>query len=295
MDLNPKTSAADLSLIKQQKNRIAPIHQMNEPKDIIEKFRQKIIGFVSYEDISRPLSFLIGALPQNACLLIIGGALRNFIIKQVYGNAPPTRDIDMLISGLGKEYSIQKILTGEKFKNTDFGGVRWYPKDSAYSFDLSLLDNFLPIEKFHLEPDIDNLLATIDFDVNALIFEVKSSHFYEKSAIEAIKDKTIGFNAKKTYDKGFLAYRLLLIRHKIGFYPSREAFRFLRSGVDLDMTLWIKKTLESKVGKELCENILADYDRICLYKNYEDYKKQETLPEYLKHINITDQEIDSYE
>jgi len=126
------------------------------------------------------------------------------------------------------------------------------------------------------------LLATIDFDVNALIFEVKENHFYEKEAINAIKEKTIGFNAQKTYDKGFLAYRLLLIRHKIGFFPSREAFRFLRSAVDLDMMLWIKKTLQSKVGKELCKIILADYDRICLYKNYDDYKRQEKLPEYLK-------------
>ena len=255
---------------------------MNEPKDIIEKFSRKIIEFVSQENISKPLNILITVLPQKACLLIFGGALRNFIINQFYGKSPPTIDIDIVISGLEKEFSIEKILAGEKFKNTDFGGVRWYPKGSSFSFDLSLLDNFLPIKKFNLEPDIHNLLATIDFDVNALIFEVKENHFYEKEAINAIKEKTIGFNAQKTYDKGFLAYRLLLIRHKIGFFPSREAFRFLRSAVDLDMMLWIKKTLQSKVGKELCKIILADYDRICLYKNYDDYKRQEKLPEYLK-------------
>jgi hypothetical protein len=268
---------------------------MTESRDITEKFRQKIIGFISSDDISKPLNFLITVLPQKAYLYIIGGALRNFIIKQFYGNAPPTRDIDMVISGLEKEFSMEKMLAGEKFKNTDFGGVRWNPQDSAFSFDLSLLDNFLPIKKFHLKPDIDNLLATIDFNVNAVIFEVKENHFYEKGAINAIKEKTIGFNAQKTYDKGLLAYRLLLIRHKIGFYPSLEAFRFLRIAVDLDMMLWIKKTLESKVGKELGEIILADYDRMCLYKNYEDYKRQEKLPEYLEHFNITDQEIDSYE
>ena len=268
---------------------------MNEPKDIIEKLRQKIIEFVSVEDISKPLNFLNAVLPQEASLLIIGGALRNFIIKQFYGDAPPTKDIDMVIGGLGEEFSVEKILTGEKFKNTDFGGVRWYPKGSVFSFDLSLLDNFLPIKKFHLEPDIDNLIGTIDFNVNALIFEVKENRFYEKDAIKGIKEKIIGFNAQKTYDKGLLAYRLLLIRHKIGFYPSREAFRFLRLSVDLDMMLWIKKILECKVGKELCEIILADYDRICMCKNYDDYKKQEQLPEYLDHFNITDQEISGYE
>lgn len=268
---------------------------MNEPKDIIEKFRQKIIKFVSVEDISKPLNFLITVLPQKASLLIIGGALRNFIIKHFYGDAPPTKDIDMVIGSLGEEFLVEKILAGEKYKNTDFGGVRWYPKDSAFSFDLSLLENFLPIKKFHLDPDIDNLLGAIDFNVNALIFEVKENRFYEKDAITGIKEKIIGFNAQKTYDKGLLAYRLLLIRHKIGFYPSREAFRFLRLSVDLDMMMWIRKTLESKVGKDLTGIILADYDRICLCKNYDDYKKQEKLPEYLEHFNNRDQEIDGYE
>jgi hypothetical protein len=255
---------------------------MNEPKDTIEHLRQKIGKFVSQEDISKPLNFLIRALPKKTCLLIMGGALRNFIIQHYYGDAPLTKDIDMVLGNLEKEFSLDKILMEEKFKNTDFGGIRWYPYKSAFSFDLCLLDNFLPIKKFHLDPNIDNLLATIDFNVNALLFDVKKNHFYEKGAINAIKEKTIGLNSEKTYDKGLLAYRLLLIRHKIGFYPSREAYRFLRSTVDLDMILWIKKTLESKVGKELCNHILADYDRICLYNSYENYKKQEKLPEYLE-------------
>lgn len=259
---------------------------MNEPKEIVEKFRQKIIEFISTDEISKPLNFLVEVLPPEAFQLIFGGALRNFIIKTLYGTAPPTLDIDMVIGGLEENFSIEKFLRGEKFKNTDFGGIRWYPKNSSFSFDLSLLVNFLPIKKFHLEPDINNLLATIDFDVNALIFEIKQNHFHELGAINAIKEKTIGFNAQKTYDKGLLAYRLLLIRHKIGFYPSREAFRFIRNAVDLDMMLWIKRTLECKVGKELCEIILEDYDRICLCKNYDDYKNQEKLPEYLKQSNI---------
>jgi hypothetical protein len=260
---------------------------MNEPKENIKQFRQQLIDFIFQKDISKPVKFLIDTLPQQACLIIMGGALRNFFIKQFYGDAPATRDIDMVIGNLGKGFLLEKILTGEKFKNTDFGGLRWYPNDSAFSFDLSLLDNFLPIKKFHLNPDTTSLLASIDFNVNALIFDVKKNQSYETGAINAIKEKTIGFNAEKTFDRGLLAYRLLLIRHKIGFFLSREGFRFLKTALDLDMILWIKNTLESKTGKKLCGSILADYDRICLYKNYEEYKRQEKLPEYLKKIRNT--------
>ncbi len=128
---------------------------------------------------------------------------------------------------------------------------------------------------------MENLLATIDFTVNALLFDVKNSRFYEKGALEAIREKVVGFNAKKTYDKGLLAYRLLLIRHKIGFYLSREAFGFLRTAVDLDTVLWIKKTLKGKVDRRLCREVLADYDRICMSANYEEYKMNEKVLPYL--------------
>lgn len=256
---------------------------MDELQNTKEKFRQLIIGFVSQDDILKPMIFLMAALPKKACFIVIGGALRNFVIKQFYGDAPPTADIDMVIGGLGKEYPLESGLVREKYKNTDFGGIRWYPKESCFSFDLSLMENFLPIKKFQLVPSIDNLLKTIDFTVNTLLFDIKDKMFYEKGAFEAIREKTIGFNADKTYDKGLLAYRLLLIRHKIGFYPSREAFRFLRTGVDLDTVSWIEKTLRSKVDRKLSDAVLADYDRICMFKNYDEYKKQEKLPGYLNH------------
>jgi hypothetical protein len=259
---------------------------MNGSKEIAEKLEGKIIEFVSQEDISNPLSHLIALFPPQAFLLIIGGALRNFIIKYFYEDAPPTIDIDIIIGGLGANFPMGKTLRSEKFKNTDFGGVRWYPKKSSFSFDLSLLDNFLPIRKFHLEPDRTQLLATIDFDVNALMLDVKQHRFHEKGAITAIRKKTIGFNSDKIYDKGFLAYRLLLIRHKIGFYPSRDAFKFLRFAVDLDMLISIKKTLESRFGKHFSKIVLAEYDRICRYKNYEDYKRHERPSEYLLHSDI---------
>jgi hypothetical protein len=137
------------------------------------------------------------------------------------------------------------------------------------------------------------LLATIDFNVNALLFDVKKNHFYEKGAINAIKEKTIGFNAEKTYDKGLLAYRLLLIRHKIGFYPSRRSIQvFTYRHVDLDMMLWIKKTLESKVGKELCElfwRIMTECVCIIIMKIIKNRKNCPNIWKVVK-IKIGDQQ-----
>ena len=195
----------------------------------MEDFTQIIDGFVSGDDIAAPLDFLIARLPDIASPYIVGGALRNFLILRIHGAAPDTEDIDMAIGGLGGDYPLESALEGEDFARGDFDGFKWRPKETPYSFDLCLLENFLPIKKYHLAPTAESLLDTVDFTVNALVWDVKAKVLHERNAARAIRERTMGFNSEKVYDIGFLAYRLLLIRHKIGFCPSRGAFRFLRT------------------------------------------------------------------
>ena len=248
----------------------------------MDDFTQIIDGFVSGEDIAAPLDFLIARLPDVASPYIVGGALRNFLILRIYGASPKTEDIDVVIGGLGGDDPMEIALAGEDFARGDFDGFKWRPKYTPYSFDLSLLENFLPIKKYRLAPTVENLLDTVDFTVNALIWDVKAKVLYERNATRAIRERTIGFNSEKVYDIGFLAYRLLLIRHKIGFWPSEGAFRFLRTALDLEDIVWIEKTLRARHGRKFAEKILEDFDRICCYSDYREYKKREKPPEYMK-------------
>jgi hypothetical protein len=95
---------------------------MNGSKEIAEKLEGKIIEFVSQEDISNPLSQLIALFPPQAFLLIIGGALRNFIIKYFYEDAPPTIDIDIIIGGLGANFQWEKHSEVKNLKIPTSGG-----------------------------------------------------------------------------------------------------------------------------------------------------------------------------
>ncbi len=267
-----------------------------EKEDRIADLAPLIGDYVSQCEISGPMDCLASELPANAELYVIGGSLRNFAIGLIYGASPPTADIDLVVGGLGGFFSLERVLKNERFKKGDFEGVKWRPKNSPFSFDMCLLENFLPIKKFRLNPDPENLLRTIDFTVNALVFDFKKRILYEQNAVKAIGERIIGFNTEKFFDIRLLAYRLLLIRHKIGFHPSRQAFRFLRNAIDLDASIWIKNTLEANRGKDYAKKVLEDYDRICSYSNYEDYKRREKLPGYLTNIRKPQtREVDGHE
>jgi hypothetical protein len=236
-----------------------------------------IESFVRQEEIAAPLRYLCDKLPPQADLYIVGGALRNIVIEIVHGYRPEIVDIDIIIGSLGKNFSFDKVLAGKQYRLTEFGGVRWFPKDSSYSFDLSILENFLPIEKFHLAPTLESLIKTIDFTVNVIIYDVKKKVLHQKNIIHHIQKATVGFNSDQVYDKILLAYRLLVIRHKTGFYVSEHAFTFLRNSIGLDSVNVLIKILESKVGKKRAKKIIDEYDRMCMYKSYEDYRSKEHL------------------
>ncbi len=259
-------------------------HPDEKKADRIENLPQLIGGYVSRDEISGPMEYFASKLPAEADLYIVGGCLRNFVIGLIYGHSPPTADIDLVVGGLGGAFSLERALKNERFKTGDFEGVKWRPKNSSFSFDMCLLENFLPVKKFRLNPDPENLLRTIDFTVNALVFDFKKEILYEQNAVKAIRERTIGFNTDKIFDMRLLAYRLLLIRHKIGFHPSRQAFGFLRNAIGLDASAWIKDTLEANHGKEYAKKVMEDYDTICSCKDYEDYKRREKLPGYLANM-----------
>ena len=238
---------------------------------------KKIESFTRRKDISEPLKYLCDKLPAQADFYIAGGALRNVIIEIVHGYRPEILDIDVMIGNLRKEFSISNVLAQERYRFTDFGGVRWFPKDSAFSLDLSLLENFLPIKKFHLAPTLENLLKTIDFNVNAVIYDFKDEALHERFILKTIRKKRVGFNSGWFYDKLLLAYRLLVIRHKINFYFSEQAFKFIRDSIAFDSVNALMNIMIAKLGKTEAERIIDEYDRICVYKSYEEYITAEHL------------------
>ena len=124
------------------------------------------VHFVNFLYETRPVSPVFPGRPIPVKVGIVGGSIRNLIIELAFGNAPQTADIDIFIGRLPDDYVITGLLEGEVFEKTDLGGVRWHPKSSDVAFDLCLLPKFVLIQKYRLQPTLENLLNCIDFTPN---------------------------------------------------------------------------------------------------------------------------------
>lgn len=231
----------------------------------------EVNAYLQKIDILTHLELLRRRLPQNAEMLVAGGAIRNLAIEMIHGGAPPTRDIDIFIGGVSASDHLRDRLSGLDVRPTELGGWHWQPAGSAMTYDFCLLSKFIIIAKYRLAPTLSNLLASIDLNVNAAVYDISNGKLYENEFISSIKKRIIDFNTRRLVNKLLLVYRILLIHHKIGFRLSERVFSYLRFQNDLDSLNALKQLLVNKQGKSKSGAILAEYDRICRFHSYTDY------------------------
>ena len=234
---------------------------------------QAVERFLERPDIRGNLELLSRRLPGAAEIYVAGGAPRNVVIAAVHGKAPPTRDIDIFIGGLDRDFSLSTALHDQPTKPTDLKGIRWQPDGSDMAYDLSLLPDFFVIDAYRLDPTLDNFLQCIDFTINAIIFDVRRRVLHEAGCLAAVRARTIAFHSPLRPDKLLLAYRILLMAHKTGFRLAEPVFDFVRYGLELDTVRRLKGLLRAKVGKATAADIMAAYDDLCRHRSFEAYRE----------------------
>ncbi|BBO92001.1 hypothetical protein [Desulfosarcina ovata] len=215
-------------------------------------------------------------LPDSAEIAVAGGALRNIVIDTLHGEAPHTQDIDLFIGGVKRHFALSAVFSDERTEPTGLKGLRWYPADSPFVFDLCLLPNFVVIKTFHLGPTLQSLLAGIDFTVNAIIYDYKRQTLTEKGCMAAVRDRLIDFNSHLIPGKCLIAYRSLVIGHKTGFNFAEPVYRFLKDQLDPETLTQLKRVLRAKLGKAMAASILCDYDALCRTHSYDHYLTMRT-------------------
>ena len=236
-----------------------------------ETLIQAVRRFFERPDVSGNLKLLSTRLPGSAEIFVAGGAVRDILIKALHGSAPATRDIDIFIGGLDRGFSLRGALGDQRVEPTDLKGIRWHPALSDLPYDLCLLPDFLVIDIFHLEPTVENLLAGIDFTINAIIYDYRRQTLIERGCTAAVSARVIDFNCDLMPDKGLIAYRILLMSHRTGFPLALPVFDFVRKRLALETLTHLKGLLRAKLGKAAASAILADYNRICRYGSHEAY------------------------
>ena len=239
----------------------------------ISTIEAKIGNFILQGPIRTALTYLKAVLPEGTILYLVGGAIRNLIIESFHGYRPPIEDIDLFIGNVAGDILLAELLPAGRCYITDLGGVRWQPAGSIYSVDICLLRDFTIIKKYGLKPDLDNLLTALDFTMNTVVFDTGKGRLYERNALTDIRKRLMAFNTKMLYNRTATAYRTLLLRHKTGFMLSPGVFEFVKQAIDLETLTKVRQILANRHGSRTMRAIMDDYDRICAFEHYDDYRR----------------------
>jgi hypothetical protein len=239
----------------------------------ISAIEAKIENFICQVPVQTALTHLKAVLPEGTVLYLVGGAIRNLIIDSFHGYRPPIEDIDLFIDNVVGDILLTELLPAGRCFNTDLGGVRWKPAGSIYSIDICLLRDFAIIKKYGLKPHLDNLLRALDFTMNTVVFDTGRGRLYERNALTDIRKRLMAFNTKMLYNRTATAYRALLLRHKTGFMLSPGVFDFVKQAIDLETLIKVRQILAARHGSRTMRAIMDDYDRICAFEQFGDYRR----------------------
>jgi hypothetical protein len=170
-------------------------------------------------------------------IYIMGGFVRDSILKYLYCYNFPINDLDILVdnsqfSEIAKKYSEQNL--------SRFGGLKFkYPN---FSMDVFGIDNiFFLKDNPELEKNFEKVLKGCDLSTSALGYNLNSKKIYNMGAIEDIYNKKINVNSHSYMEPAPTISRLIL-------HADKMKFKIGESGID-----YVKKNYSTKLDEKIID------------------------------------------
>lgn len=235
-------------------------HSMNR------RFHGCVSAFLSNGPVAGALETLLEALSPETDVFVVGGALRNLVTEMLHGTSPPTKDIDIFLGNCDSLPTLSPVTV------TNLGGIQWLPRTCPISFDICLLKNFVILQRFRMAPSLKNLMASIDFTMNALVYDVRRKRLLDGGATDDIGKHLMEFNSPMFYSRPLTAYRILLLRQKTTFMLSSSVFQYIKQQIDIDTLLALQKILSARFDRHGRKSLWREYDRLCAFPDYDAYR-----------------------
>jgi hypothetical protein len=185
----------------------------------------------------KDLSELCDRFPKYWGIYVLGGVLRNLLLKQLCETSIVNADVDIVVSGATSTAELHSLLQKSYLRQNEFGGVKCQISDPGILFDVWRIEDHATQRGAPPPHTIKQLLRHNLLDIDAVLWDIRTGYLYDYGCLDAIRRQRIDLLGEQGISQDFAAAQvvhLLIVWFKTGFELSDEAFVFVRESCNSD-------------------------------------------------------------
>jgi tRNA nucleotidyltransferase/poly(A) polymerase len=175
-----------------------------------------------------------------------GGAVRDPIVRELYGLNFETRDFDLTVDDSKEKVDLWRLFKGLKgMYSSRFGTPKWRPI-KGLEIDIGPFSAATILKRKTLPINLETILISVDVTTSAIAYGLKDKTIYSVKALEDIKKKEVNVLHPYGDDPSALMCRLVLQADHLGFKIGEKGRSHIAERYSPDLDGRIRRFLEYK-------------------------------------------------
>ena len=180
-----------------------------------------------------------------------GGAVRDPIVRELYGLDFETRDFDLTVDDSKERIDLRRLLKGLKgMYSSRFGTPKWRPI-KGLEIDIGPFSAATIFKRKNLPINLETTLISVDVTTSAIAYGLEDKTIYSVKALDDIKKKEVNVLNPYGEDPSALMCRLVLQANHLSFEIGKKGRSYIAERYLPDLDGHVRRFLEYKGAKRL--------------------------------------------
>lgn len=199
---------------------------------------------------------------EGKVVYLWGGAVRDPIVREMYGLNFVTRDFDFTVDDSRGRIDLSRLLKGlDGVTSSRFGTPKWRPEEGL-EIDIGPFSAGTIFKIKNLPVNLENVLMSVDVTPSALAYGFIDKTIYSAKALEDIKKKEVNVLNPYGEDPSALMCRLVLQSYRLKFEVGKKGRLYIAERYSPELDGAIKSFLEYKGAKKLFDFVVRRLKQI---------------------------------
>jgi tRNA nucleotidyltransferase/poly(A) polymerase len=199
-----------------------------------------------HEYVAKVLEILYGKT-----VYLWGGAVRDPIVRELYGLDFETRDFDLTVDDSEERINLRGLLKGLRgIHFSRFGTPKWKPK-KGLEIDVGPFSAGTIFKRENLPINLETTLISVDVTTSAIAYGLADETIYSVKALDDMRKKEVNVLNPYGEDPSALMSRLVLHSDHLSFEIGEEGKAYISEKYSPVLDDDIRRFLEYKGVKEL--------------------------------------------